>query len=335
MSFQVYYWGMWGSDLAVSQNQSALPAQYWNTTDVRNNTINSNMTQNVSNPFYIGNFASIQTSNPALYQQMSTLGFFTGTTIQKNQLLRPYPNINGLSTTQYYGKAKNNSLQVTFLRRLSKGLNLSANYTYSNASVWNLIENQYDPAPQAWTPTNQPLPNRVNVTGIYELPFGPKRAFLKAGILSRVVGNWQMALTYDFQQGPFLTWGNDFYYGDPGTISQTLTQGAKTLNQWFNTNAPFERNSANGPASYQARIFPENITSVRADGLNQWNANLRRDIRLREGMIMEIRMDALNLFNRSQFAAPDNNPFDTTFGLVSATTATLNRWYQLQGRIRF
>src|ERR1035438_6797231 len=84
-------------------------------------------------------------------------------TIQKNQLLRPYPNINGLSTTQYYGKAKNNSLQVVFLRRLSKGLNLSANYTYSDASVWNLIVNQYDAAPQAWTPTNIPLPNRVNV----------------------------------------------------------------------------------------------------------------------------------------------------------------------------
>ena len=79
MSVQVYYWGMWGSDLAVSQNQSALPAQYWNTTEVRNNTLASNMSQNVSNPFYIGNFASLQTSNPALYQQMSTLGFFTST----------------------------------------------------------------------------------------------------------------------------------------------------------------------------------------------------------------------------------------------------------------
>ena len=335
MSVQVYYWGMWGSDLGVGQNQSALPAQYWNTTEVRNNTIASNMSQNVSNPFYIGNFASLQTSNPALYQQMSTLGFFTSTTIQKNQLLRPYPNINGLSTTQYYGKAKNNSLQVVFLRRLSKGLNLSANYTYSDASVWNLIVNQYDAAPQAWTPTNIPLPNRVNVTGIYELPFGKGRALLTTGILSHVIGNWQVALTYDFQQGPFLTWGNNFYYGDLSKVSQTLTQGTKTLNQWFNTSAPFERNSANGPAADQARIFPENVTSVRADGLNQWNANLRRDFRLREGMTFEVRMDALNLFNRSQFSAPDNNPFDTTFGLVSSTTSTLNRFFELQGRIRF
>ena len=58
---------------------------------VRNNTLASNMSQNVTNPFYIGNFASLQTSNPALYQQMSTLGFFTSATIQKNQLLRALP----------------------------------------------------------------------------------------------------------------------------------------------------------------------------------------------------------------------------------------------------
>jgi len=158
---------------------------------------------------------------------------------------------------------------------------------------------------------------------------------LKTGILSHVIGNWQVAMTYDFQQGPFLSWGNNFYYGDLNTVGQTLTQGTKTLNQWFNTSAPFERNSANGPASFQARVFPVDITSVRADGLNQWNANLQRSFRLREGMTFDIRMDALNLLNRSQFAAPDNNPFNTTFGLVSSTTSTLNRFYQLQGRIRF
>jgi hypothetical protein len=149
------------------------------------------------------------------------------------------------------------------------------------------------------------------------------------------VGNWQVALTYDFQQGPFLTWGNNFYYGDLNTIGDTLAQGSKTLDRWFNIGAPFERNSANQPAAYQARVFPVDITSVRADGLNQWNANLRRDFRLREGMIFEVRVDALNLLNRSQFAAPDNNPNNTTFGKVTSTTATLNRFYQIQGRIRF
>jgi len=293
------------------------------------------MSQNVPNPFNINNFASLKTSNPALYQQMSTLGFFTGSTIQKNQLLRAYPQMSSLTTSQYYGTAKNNSFQATFTRRLSKGLDLNANYTYSSASTYTTIVNEFDTAPRQWTPTNTPLPHRFNATGIYELPFGHGRAFLKSGVLAHVIGNWQIALTYDFQQGPFLTWGNNFYYGDLNKIGETLTQGTKTLNQWFNTSAPFERNSANGPAAYQARVFPIDITSVRADGLNQWNGNLRRDFRLREGVVFEVRMDALNLLNRSQFAAPDTNPFNTTFGAVTSTTSTLNRFYQLQGRIRF
>jgi hypothetical protein len=93
-------------------------------------------------------------------------------------------------------------------------LNLNAHYTYSSAGNWTTIINEYDPAPRQWTPTNSPLPHRFNATGIYELPLGNGRTYLKTGILSHVIGNWQVALTYDFQQGPFLTWGNNFYYGD-------------------------------------------------------------------------------------------------------------------------
>jgi hypothetical protein len=335
MSVEAFYWGEYGDHLAVSQNLQALPGQYWNTSMVRNAAIATNLNANVPNPFNISNFASLKTSDPALYQQMSTLGFFTSSTIQKNRLLRAFPQVNGLSTSQYYGKAKNNSFQVTFQRRLSKGLNLNAAYTHSSAEFWNSILNEYDTAPRQWTPTNNPLPNRFNATGIYELPFGRGRAYLTSGVLSHVIGNWQVALTYDFQQGPFVTWGNFFYYGDLNTISDTLTQGTKTFDRWFNTSAPFERNAANQPAAYQARVFPVDITSIRADGLNQWNANLRRDFRIKERATFEIRMDALNLLNRSQFAAPDTNPNNTTFGKVTSTTATLNRFYQIQGRIRF
>jgi hypothetical protein len=335
MVVEVFYWGEKGDHMPVSQNLQALPAQYWNTTMTRNTAVASNMTANVPNPFNIGNFADLRASNPRLYQQMSTLGYFSSSTIQKNRLLRAYPQMNGLATNQYYGMARNDSLEVVFQRRLSKGLNLNAAYTRADARVYNMIVNEYDTAPRQWTPTNSPLPNRFNATGIYELPIGYGRPFLKSGILSHIIGNWQVALTYDFQQGPFLSWGNYFYYGDLNTVGSTLTEGTKTLNRWFNTDAPFEKSPAKGPAAYQARVFPVDVTSVRSDGLNQWSGNIRRDFRLREGMTFEVRMDALNLFNRSQFNAPDNNPYNTTFGKITSQTSTLNRFYQIQGRIRF
>jgi len=336
MSVEVHYWGSWGDHLGFDRRLNALPAQYWNTTMVRNNTLASEMTKNVTNPFNINNFASIKTSNPALYAQMSTLGFFTGSTIQKNVLLRPNPQFSGqLQTSVYDGKAKNNSVQVMFQRRLSKGFNLTANYTYSSASRWTSIINEFDLEPRQWLPTNNPLPHRFNATGIYEFPFGPGRPFLRTGLLSHVVGNWQVALTYDFQVGSFLSWGNYFYYGDLNTVGETLAEGVQTLDRWFNTAAPFEKSSSKGPASYQARVFPLDVTSVRQDGLNQWNSNIRRDFQIREGVVFEVRVDALNLFNRSQFSSPDTNPYNTTFGKVSSATSTLNRFYQLQGRIRF
>ena len=122
MSVEVFYWGMWGNHLAVSQNQQALPAQYWNTTLVRNNTIASNMNQNVSNPFNINNFASLKTSNPGALPADVHAWVLHRLDHPEEPAAARLPQINGLSTSQYYGKAKNNSLQVIFQRRLSKGL---------------------------------------------------------------------------------------------------------------------------------------------------------------------------------------------------------------------
>ena len=47
--------------------------------------------QNVPNPFYIGNFASLQTTDPLLYQRLLGSTTFTSTTIQRHRLLRAVP----------------------------------------------------------------------------------------------------------------------------------------------------------------------------------------------------------------------------------------------------
>jgi hypothetical protein len=153
--------------------------------------------------------------------------------------------------------------------------------------------------------------------------------------LNHILGGWQIAATYEFQSGPLLAWGNHFYRGDINTFEADATSGTKSLEQWFNTSVPFERVAANQPAAFQTRIFPRFFDGLRADGLSQWNGNLVRNFRITEGVRLQIRADAMNLQNRSQMGGPDLNPFSTNFGRITSQTSSLNRFYQLQGRIQF
>jgi len=95
--------------------------------------------------------------------------------------------------------------------------------------------NPGDPLP-ARTVSDQDYPNRFTLSSIYELPFGKGRQFLSGsnGIVSRVVGGWQVQGVYGYQSGAPLTWGNFIYNGDFKDI--TIPSDQQGLAQWFNTN---------------------------------------------------------------------------------------------------
>ena len=121
-----------------------------------------------------------------------------------------------------------------------------------------------------------------------------------------------------------------------GTFEQDASSDFdKSLNQWFNTSLPFERVAANQPAAFQARVFPRFFNGTRADGLNQWNANILRRIRIGERLRLELRGDIINLQNRSQMAGPDLGVTSTNFGRITSQTSSLNRFYQVQARLQF
>ncbi|MBM3814672.1 MAG: carboxypeptidase regulatory-like domain-containing protein [Acidimicrobiia bacterium] len=336
MLVEASYWGQWGDRIAVTQRLDALPDRYWATGTVRNNALATEMNRQVPNPFHISNFASLRTSDPLLYQQMSTLGQFTATTIAKNRLLRPFPHMNGLNDTgAAIGKARTHAIELNFQRRMSKGLNLNASYTRMHQDNRNIIENEFETAPRIWWPSNTARPHRLTVTGIYELPFGRGRSFFHGGLLKHLFGGWQVAATYEFQNGPVLSWGNLFYYGDINSFEDEATSGKKTLDQWFNTNIQLERNASRLPAAFHVRVFPRFFDRLRADGLSQYNANLLREFPITEGLRLQIRADAIHLQNRSQMNAPDLSPTSTNFGRITSQTSSLNRFYQVQARIQF
>src|SRR5262249_33099570 len=102
----VAYAGMYASHVRLTSKLDALPMQYWNLATTRNNALATNMNQNVTNPFYIANFSPLQASSPILYQALASRSFFTSPTIRKNQLLRPYSQMNSVSETGGFGETK-------------------------------------------------------------------------------------------------------------------------------------------------------------------------------------------------------------------------------------
>lgn len=328
---EVAYSGSYSDNVYISKNLNPLAEEYWAKGMVRDTAPGSNMSATVTNPFALSNFEDLKTSNPLLYNQMSRRSTFSASTIAKNRLLRPYPHMANLRDSYAPdGSHRTDDLQVSLERRFSNNFNLNVAYTRLRSRAKGVYLNEFDPEP-TWVESNNGRPHRFAATSVVTLPFGKGQPLLNGSrIWSALTGGFQVSATYEWQPGPLIGWGNLFYYGDLDDIRS----GERTLDRWFNTDQ-FERTASKGPASYHVRVFPDRIEGVRADMTNQWNLNVQREFRVKESVVLQLRVDCLNVQNRSQFAAPTVDPYSTNFGRITTQTDATNRFWQVQARLRF
>jgi hypothetical protein len=83
------------------------------------------------------------------------------------------------------------------------------------------------------------------------------------------------------------------------------------------------------PAPYSGGNAPRVLSNARTPGTDNLTASLFKQVPLgfREGARLEVRLEAFNVLNRVQFAAPDTNVGDATFGQI---TRQANQPRQLQ-----
>jgi hypothetical protein len=332
MVVTAFYAGSYSDRISLGRNMSPLPEQFWANGTTRNNAVADYLNANVPNPFHINNFNRADFS-ALVWADMNTNGFFTSPTIRRSQLLRPFPHMNGLTNnTEYSSYTMSHEFQASFEKRFSRGWNLNLAYTRMNLREADFFFNEFD-TQRTERASNDGRPHRFTMTGVYELPFGKGRRFASSihRFADMAIGGWQMAATYEFQPGGLTDFGNLFYYGsDVNNVANVN----RTLETWFNA-ADFERNSARGPNSFHRRVFPTRIDGIRADNTSQWNANISKNLRITERVAMQLRLDALNVQNRSQMAGPNTDPFSTNFGRITSQTSATNRWIQVQARVTF
>jgi hypothetical protein len=302
-----------GTRLAVSRNYNATPNRYLSTLATRDTTTINFLSQTFPNPF-------------------RGLDPIFGTTISREQLLRPFPEFGGVSVEEPIGYSWYHSLQSKVEKRFNRGFTFQLAYTWSKQMDAVSFLNAADPLPYE-TISSGDRTHRVAASGIAELPFGKGRKF--AGDLPRwgdtFVGGWQIAWVFQRQSGPPLDFGNVIFTGDIKNI--TLKSDQRDVDRWFNTDAGFNRNSAQQLAS-NVRTFPLRFNGIRGDNQTRWDFSLSKKFLITERVNASFKAETFNAFNHVNFNAPNTNPADSNFGRITGTQSA-GRSFQFALKITY
>jgi hypothetical protein len=300
MVFEVAYNGTEASRLDVSKSWDYVPAQYLSTTGARDQTTINALTAAVTNPFY-----------PLL----PGTGL-SGKTTTVAQLLMKYPEFTSVTSTIQNGYSWYHALEVSAERRMGNGFTVQANWTWSKWMQATSYMNAVDAGPY-YAVSPQDISQRFVGSGIYELPFGNGRKFASnwKGVPGYLVSGWQVAAVYQGQGGFPLAWGNVLFTGtDLHQIELPLSQ--RNTQKWFNTSV--FATASNQQLADNIRTFPLYLTSARKQGLNVWDASVLRNFRIKEGLVLQFRAEAVDAAGHTFFAAPNLTPTSSAFGTITS-----------------
>ncbi|HTU35726.1 MAG TPA: carboxypeptidase-like regulatory domain-containing protein [Candidatus Acidoferrum sp.] len=234
---------------------------------------------------------------------------------------------NGALEVESTGSSSYNALEASVSKRLSRGLEFLASYTWATALEndpsyataarlgGQLIGNQNDPnANYGFDPFIRP--QRLIVSYLYDLP-GP----VKGAWSQRVLGGWQVAGVVTFQSGDWLTFtdtdANNAFLGAGATDFPDLAAGCThaslltpgsiggRLNHYFTTSclAAPPVITADG-----ATAFGNAGTSiVRGPAQEDFDVAVIKDVRLNEARNLQFRGEFFNAFNTPSFSDPSTN----------------------------
>jgi hypothetical protein len=303
---------------------------------------------------YIGNTSRHLETGPGLNQTSEILP--PG---QNPQQFVAFPDFaRGASYITTEGNGYYDALQLTFERRFSEGLNLLANYTYSQCRTdeANLLGIGNSPGFRApylpnfgiqrdYTRCGYESPNIVHLSGIYQLPFGKGRRYAASasGAVDQVIGGWSVnaivTLTDGYPNTIGCPIGTTANFGCNALLvpGQNMYAGPHNVNQWLNPAA-----FANPPVATtigQSDYAPLGGAPGQylGPGYHRLDLSLFKQFRTSERTRLEFRAEFFNLTNTPQFAPPAFTDFTNTatFGQINSLRDGANDPRQIQFALKF
>jgi hypothetical protein len=223
-----------------------------------------------------------------------------------------------------------NSLQVKLDRRFAGGLTMTTAFTWQKAMDFETGDDggPYFYAGQGYSRNyaRADFDRTLNYiqSYVYQLPFGKGKQYLSNNFAGKVVGGWAVSGIFSARTGTPLsfTGNNSLNLGSGGnnTLQQvapiTVTNAIGSGIPWFSVNS-----FAKTPNNVQGNSG-RNIWS----GPNLWglNASVSRTFPIKERLQFQLRLEALNAWNKAQFANPNTNsgPGNAQFGAITGTIAS-------------
>ena len=277
-------------------------------------------------------------------------------TIPQQLLLEPYPQFDGgfeglpkLIANSWY-----HALQIRFQKRASHYISFEGNYTFSkftddssagrNAWLGNLgLDNPQllDDLKAEHAISANDTPHRLTAAIIFDLPVGKDRLIGGAmnPMLDAIVGGWSLNGVVTFQSGqPLAVYNASGQLVDgnqrPNVICSQLSTGL-SYHEAAKTGDPVLNQDCFGePGDNIPGNAPRYFSNLRGDGIRNLDASLTKEFTIREGKILQVRMEMFNTFNHQRFAFPDVGSNDGALGQVTSTTNNFRRM-QFGARFQF
>ena len=244
---------------------------------------------------------------------------------------RPNPYLSGGFFWFTEGNSSYNALQMDVTRRLTRGLQLRANYTWSKNLDMNsgltgaqannqaqMILDRND-LPRDWGPAALNVANQASISARYELPLGT----------GRLLSGWQLngietllsGFPFTPQIGSNRSGDGDTRNPDRPSVNSSFTGPVllQSPNQWFNPNA-----FVMPAAGTYGNLGRGTLTGP---GLAELDLSLFKTTVVSEGKTLQFRAEFFNVLNRANFGPPNSTVFahgvvSGSAGLITITSTT-------------
>ena len=266
-----------------------------------------------------------QVSNPFFGQ--IAVGALAQRTVARAQLLRPYPQFDGVaSQAASWAASTYHALEAKAEKRYASGLSILVSYTWSKLMDYGIgvfageslggstFQNWFDIASE-WSPSILDQTHRYMMNAVYELPLYKNRT----GAAAKLLGGWQIGGIWMAMSGGPL--------GINSTVNNTFSQGGGQRPNWNGQNAcvadptPYrwlDSSVFSSPAAYAFGTTPRTFNGCRNDGTSQVDLTLTKNTRFRERFNVQFRAEVFNVSNTPRFAPPNASFGNAQFGVVAA-----------------